>query len=891
MRRFFRRRANRAEIDAEIEDYLAEKAEALIAQGLAPKEARERARRDFGNPSLVKELSRDEWSFGEWERIAADMRFALRSLRRNPGFTATAILTLALGIGANAAIFNLLHAVILRSLPVRDAEQLRLFSVIRDGEAGESIFSYPVLRQMQTAAGDHASLAGFSAISTMESVGANGDPEPIRTQLVTGNFFDMLGVKARAGRLLSAADDSTTGAYPAVLSGAFWSKHFGSDQSALGRFITVNDTPVKIVGVAPDRFFGVSPGDRPGVWLPASAQHDVRYNTNVWNSNGNASKPFLTQPEIRWLSIISRIPNPAMVGRTAAIVNQIFARDMQREAKGWSDLVEIRSLKRMRIRLNAGDKGLADLRNRFSAPLTVLMCAAGLVLLIACVNLASLALARVASRRKEIAVRRSIGATTGRIAGQLIAEVLVLSIAGGTIGMPVALGASRLLVAWASPGEPMPLDVGSSPSMLLFGGCAAVMTGLALGLLPVLEAVNVPLAEAMKAQASSLKGMRLPWGRTLIAIQVTFSFVLLTAAVLFVRTFINYMDLSLGFTPEHLLSVGVDPLGGHYKTEQLNSVYHQVLDSLSVVPGVQSASFASSEPAVGPRHISGIRIKDHPAANQSIQETYVTPSYFSTMGMRLVAGRFFDAHDTAPKPILAVINQSAARKYFPEEGPLGRRFGPGDDNFEVIGVVADARVNNVHEDVDPMAFYSLEQSPEYANCIEIRARGSASQIEQSVRAAIHQTAPGLPVMRIRLVTELLASNLLREKLVARLASAFALLALGLACLGVYGVLSYAITRRTSEIGIRLALGAETGQVRWMVLREALAVILAGLSIGIPIAMAATRLVQGLLYGLSATDPISLAAGALTLFTIGLAAAFIPAWRASRVDPNVALRYE
>lgn len=819
------------------------------------------------------------------------MRLALRSLRRNPGFCATAILTLALGIGTNASIFNLLHAVILRSLPVPDAEQLRLFSVIRDNEADKSIFSYPLLHEMQDAARGQTFLAGFSAISTMRTTGGNGELESISTQLVTGNFFDALGVKAQAGHLLSASDDTVTSAYPAVLSGAFWAKHFGGAASAVGRFITVNDTPIRIVGIAPDSFFGVSPGDRPDVWLPISAQHDLRYHSNVWNSNGDANKPFMTQREIRWLSVIARIPSPAMMGGTAAMINQIFARDMQREAKGRNDYAEIRSLLSMRVQLDVGDKGLARLRHQFSTPLTVLMCAAGFVLLIAAVNLAALALARVVSRRKEIAVLRSIGATTGRIISQIMAEVLVLSLTGAAISVPVALGASQLLVRWASPSESMALDVGISTSMLLFVGCATVIAGLALGLIPALKAISFPLADAMKTQASSLKGMRLPWGRTLITIQITFSFVLLTGAILFVRTFINYMSLNLGFTPEYILSVRVDPLSAHYKKDELNSVYHQILESLKAVPGIASASFATSELAVGPWWISGIRIEDHPAAQQSINEVYVNPSYFSTVGMRLVAGRSFDSHDTALEPILAVINQAAARKYFPGESPLGKRFGYGHRDFEVIGVVADARVKNVHEDVEPMGFYSLEQSTQYVSSLEIRAQSSPSQIQQSVRSAIRQTAPGLPVMRIRMVTEFLAGNLSREKLMARLASAFALLALSLACVGVYGVHAYAITRRTAEIGLRLALGADSRQVRWMVLREALTVILIGIGIGIPVSIAFTRLVKSLLYGLSASDPLSFVLATVTLVAVGLTAAFVPALRASRVDPNVALRNE
>ncbi len=891
MRRFWRRWIHQSEIAAEIDNYLAEKAEALIAKGMSPEEARLLARREFGNPSVMKELSLDQWSFGEWERIAGDVRFALRSLKRNPGFAATAILTLALGIGANAAIFNLLHAVILRSLPVPYAEQLRLFSVIRDGEVSNSTFSYPVLREIQNAAGGQAAVAGFSAISTMRTVGANGDLARINTQLVTGNFFDVLEVKPQMGRVLTASDDNQSGGYPVVLSGAFWAKRFGSDPKTVGQSMTVNDVPVRIVGIAPDRFFGVSPGRMPDVWLPVAAQHDVRYSSNVWNSNGNANRSFLTQPEMRWLSIIARVPNPAMVGRTTAIANQILARDMEREVKGWQNPVEIRSLLAMRIRLDAGDRGLASLRHQFSAPLTVLMCAAGLVLLIACVNLASLALARVVSRRKEIAVRRSIGATTGRIIGHFIAEVAVLSITGGAIAIPVALGASRLLVRWASVGEPMPLDVGMSLSTLLFVGSAAVFAGLTFGLLPAVEAVNFPLADAMKTQASAIKGMRLPWGRTLIAIQIAFSFILLSAAVLFVRTFVNYLNLDLGFKPEHVLSVRIDPQGAHYKVAELTPVYRQILDRLKEIPGVQSASFATSETAVGPWRNAGINVKDHPAPNQRIQETSVNPSYFSTVGIRLVAGRLFDAHDSGSKPIWAVINQSAAKEFFPGMSPLGRQFEYGHFVFQVIGVVADARTSDVHQRVEPMAFYSLEQSPEYAVCIEIRAQGSASQIEQSVRLAIRQIAPSLPVMGIRLVTESLASNLFRERLVARLASVFAVLALALACLGVYGILSYAITRRTAEIGIRLALGAEGAQVCWMVLREAFVVVLIGLGAGIPAGIAATRFVKGLLFGLSTNDPISFGAGAIVLFAIGVAAAFIPAWRASHIDPNVALRYE
>ena len=521
------------------------------------------------------------------------------------------------------------------------------------------------------------------------------------------------------------------------------------------------------------------------------------------------------------------------------------------------------------------------------------MAAAGMVLLIASVNLASLALARVIARRKEIAIRCSIGATRGRIISQFITEVFILSVIGGTFALPVALGASQILTHWASSGDPIPLDIGMDAPLLLFILAASVIAGFLFGLLPAIEAMNFPLADAMKAHASSVKGMRLPWGRTLIAIQVMFSFVLLTGAVLFVRTFMNYASINLGFTPEHVLSIQVDPLGAHFTTEQLLPAYHQILDRVKAIPGVRSASVADRGLDAGGTSSSGFRIQGRPVGDQNINSSNVSPEYFSTVGMRLLSGRFFDYHDVGKKPVYAVINATAARELFAGMSPIGQHFGDGGDtaHYEVIGIVADARVVNVHQLPVPTAYYSMEQQPDFARVIDIRTDADPKSIEQVIRAAIHEAAPTLPVMKVTLLTSQVSSNLLREKLVARLASAFAALALALACLGVYGVLSYAVTRRTPELGIRLALGAETSSVRWMVLREALAVILIGLGFGIPVALGVTRLVRGLLYGISAGDPATLALGALALLGIGFLAAFFPAWRASRVDPNVALRYE
>lgn len=886
-------RTHRRDIDADIEAFLTEKADALIESGLSPEEARYQAHREFGNVTLARERSREEWSWGPFEHTVGALRYTVRSLRRNPYFTVTVLLTLGLGIGTNAAIFNLLHAVLLRSLPVPDAQQLHLLSVIKNQGDDGGIFSYPIFAEMQRALGNKASLAGYSSIDSMRSAVGNGEPQPVNVQLVSGDFFQVLGVTSQAGRLLVPQDNAASGTYPAVISGAYWSRRFGRDPGVVGQTINLNDTPVTIVGVSSDNFFGLRPGSRPDYWLPVSAQHDLRYQRNFWNSNGNAEKPFMAQPEIRWLSIVARIRDAHAAPWVTAAINQVYRRDMQREAHGRDDPAEVKALLNSRVRLDAGDKGLSDLRKQFAAPLMVLMGASGLVLLIACANLASLSLARVTARRKEIAVRYALGASRMTVAGHFVTETLLLSLAGGALAMPVVLGASDLLLRWASNGDPMPLNISPGAPVLLFTALSAILAGLAFGLAPAFQALNIALNEAMKAQTTSLHGTRLPWGRTMVAIEVAFSFVLLTGAVLFVRTFLNYADIALGFAPEHVLTVHVDPRGAHIATGRLLPVYHRILDRLNEMTGVESTAFAACGIDEGCKSISGIRIAGQLAGERSMQENFVTPEYFETIGMRLLSGRMFTQHDIGKKPVLAVINATAAKLYFGGANPIGRRYGYGGDieHFEIIGVAADARVNDVHEKPRPMAYYSLEQSPTYAGSLEIRVQGEPKAMETAVRTAISQAAPGLPIMWIGRLTEQVGNDLLRERLIARLASAFAVLALALACLGIYGVLSYAITRRTSEIGIRLALGAQRAAIRWMVLREAVVVVGLGLGVGLPATVAAMELVRGLLYGLSPANPASILLGIVSLLFVACAAASVPAWRASRVDPNVALRNE
>lgn len=890
-----RRRANEPAIAEDIEAHVAERTDDFIDQGLSPDEARAKARREFGNITLLKEKSRDEWSMGLLGRSGSDLGYAVRSLRRNPGFTITVLATLALGIGANGAIFNLLHAVLVRALPVPDAEQLRILTPITKGEAGEQIFSYPVLTEMQTEAGSRASLAGYSSVLRAR-VGAGADSvQQADVQLVACSFFQTLQVPAQLGRVLSPSDDRSTGNFPAVLSDRYWSTHFARDVSVVGRHLILNGAPVTIAGVAVPGFFGIEPGQHPDYWVPVSAQRDLRYNRNYWNSNGDSDKQFMLQPQIRWLGVVARIPNARLEPFVLAAVNQVYARDMKREGQK-RDRETQAELLRTKVRLDPGAKGLGSLRDRFAEPLLVLMWAVALVLLIASVNLASLALARINARRKEIAVRCSVGAGRGRILSQLLAETALLGAAGGLISIPVALWGSRILLRWASSRDLIPLVIGIDPPLLIFIALAAAVVGLLFGLFPALQALQFSLSGALKASASSVKGMRLPWGRTLIGAQVAFSFVLLAGAVLFVRTLMNYSHVPLGFIPRQVLSVQIDPLGAHFRSDQLSPLYHRLLDRLPQLPGVQSVALATCELAVGCKGISDIRVAGHPSpsgAGLRIQENTVSPGYFQTVGMSLIQGSAFDWHDNGAKPILAVINQTAANAYFGGSKAIGQHFGYGDNDhqYQVIGIVSDARVNNIHEPPTPLAYYSLVQNPAFVSSLEILTRSDPEQIALPIRSAIRAADPNLPVMQVHPLTTFIDDNLLRERLLARLASVFAILALALACLGVHGVLSYTIARRTSEIGIRLALGAQPESVRWMVLREALLVLAVGLLAGVPASIVLIQLVQKLLFGLTAADPASLAISLFSLLLAGTAAALLPAWRASRVDPMVALRYE
>jgi predicted permease len=896
-RRIFRPRHTDSDIAADIESHLAERAQELIDSGMSPEDAYRRARREFGNVTFLSEQSREEWQWVAFEQLVADMRYAARSLWRSPVYSATIILTLALGIGANAAIFNLLHAVILRSLPVPNPQQLRLISVskLKNGEYDDPIFSVPVLQQMQIAASGRAQISGFSSIADGLASIEGREPETVGYQLVSTNFFQTLTINVSYGRFFTASEERGAVPYPAVISDAFWAKRFGRSHSVLGTQAVLNNTPVVIVGVAPAEFFGVEPGKQPNLWLPVYAQFDLRYRGNTWDSNGNSNAPFFEQPQIRWLKLIVREEPGTMDAVLASLLTPVFAADMRREATGW-DPEGGKNFLNAHLVFSPGGKGLDQLRSHFADPLIVLMCAAAMVLLVACANIASLAIARSASRQKEIGIRCSLGAGRGRIIRQYLAETFILASLGGTLSVPMAIGASQLLLRWASRKNVIPLDVTLSTPILLFVLLVSFSLGCIFGVLPAFHALRSSLASILRSQASSIAGTRLPFGRVLITAQVVLSFLLLTGAGLFTKSLMNYGKLVLGFVPDQVLSVTINPLTARFTPEQLPALYQRVLDELQRTPGVVSASLSNAPLAGNTRHTSSVNVTGHPSnpgENLRMMFASVSPGYFDTVGMRLLAGRPLLPTDTPNAPLVAVINESAARRYFPDGRVIGGRFDTGNKAraYQIVGLVADARSVNIHDAPEPMAYTSMHQGVPYASTVEVRTNAGSTSIEPFLRAAIHRADSKLPITEVNAVRTILSSQLNTERLIARLAISFAALALLLACLGIYGVLAYSTVRRTSEIGLRLALGAGRFDVQALFLREILLLIIIGAVISIPLTLMVTRLVRGLLFHLEPNDPFVLVIGGLLLALAGALAAFLPAWRASRVDPMVALRYE
>ncbi len=899
MRALMGRTRMEREMDEELRGFLESSVEQKVSAGMTPEQAVRAARTEMDSANAVKHRIRSAGWETAIENLWQDLCYSLRMLAKSPVFTLVAVGSLALGIGANTAIFSLLDVVMLRSLPIEDPGRLVLFGQGRMVGSTDSLpdgsrdlFSYSFYRTFSQKNKVFSGVAAIDSIefSTHGSLSGAGS-EVITASLVSGTFFSVLGVNPDRGRILTDADDQTPGGGAvAVASHAWWQRH-GSDPAAVGKTVHIEGTNYTIVGIAPPGFFGATVGELPDFWIPLSMEKQI---SPGWNGLDN-----------KWfqsLYLIARLKPGVSVAQASANTNLVFKQILRSGYVGQTpSQKEIASIEHAQIELTSAARGLSRLRVEFSLPLEILTAIAGLVLLIACANLANLLLARGAARSREFAMRMAIGATRSRLMRQLLTESFVLALLGAAVGVACAWNAGHLLLTMASSrSDVAAMDVNPDLRVLAFTLALTVFTALLFGTAPAIRATRLDLTGSLKhGRAIAAPSSRISLARGLIVAQIALSLVLLAAASLFLRSLVKLTSVDTGFNRQNVLVFSLDEGAAEIPVDaRLANLEQQIEERVQRLPGVHAASFScfTFNQGVWSDDVSVQGVPRSPDNSQDVLFNVVGKGFFSAMGLPIVAGRGLDAADKIDSPKVAVINETMARRFFPDSSPVGRRFGMGDNpahsgDIEIVGVVKNAKYVSLQESPEAAAYFPYSQHDQYLFNFEVRYTGDAAQMIPAVRRAIAEANPNLPVNAVSTLSEQVDESTANQRLIARLSAFFGLLAAFLVCIGIYGLLSYAVARRTSEIGVRMALGAERSNVLWLILREVLVLVAIGITIGVPVALEGNRLVVKLLYGLSPADPGSLLAAIAMLAAIALLAGYLPARKASLVEPTVALRCE
>jgi predicted permease len=917
LRRLLARRMHDREMDEELRAYIDAAVEEKMRAGMSRETALRKTRIEMGSPEAVKDEIRDVGWERAIESLWQDIRYSVRMLRKNPSFTTVVVLTLALGIGANTAIFSLTNALLFKNLPVEHPAQLVLFGGARQwgvingslGSGSAQIFSNRDYEYFRDRNRSFTDLCAFQSIDDPLAVRLPGRPmaEPAVGKLVSGNYFDVLGVRPAVGRAFSPSDNAVGAAPAAVISYRYWTRDFDRDPAAVGATLEINGTAFAVVGVTPPGFFGESlEPDPPDIWLPIAAQPQVTRYASV-----------LQVPDVRWLYLMGRLePGASRAQAEAVLTAQLRQLLSARVGPNLAPDAE-QEIRRARINLTPAATGVSHLRFRYSEPLYVLMGIALAVLLVACTNIANLLLARATARHREISTRLAIGASRARLVRQLLVESLLLAAGGAATGLALSAWGTHLLTTLAFHGASyVPFQPSLDMRVLLFTLLIAVATGIASGLAPAFRLRRMNLAEALKsggrggAPEIGAKS-RFRAGKALVVAQVALSTLLLIVAGLFVRTLVQLEWQDMGFVRDHVLVAKIDPLIAGYRFSQLPGLYSNLQQQIQALPGVRSASLALYGP-MGLQWSSSFTIQGRapkPHEEHFARWDRVAPGFFETLGMAIVLGRPLGRADLNPAAHAAVINETMARRYFPHENPIGHRFGFGglqeSGDFEIVGVVKDSEFISPREEVPPTAFvpfFTAGSSPDpnarrtdersnYAGWLAVRTAGDPLSVGGEVRDAIARVDPNLPVASLTTLDRQVDASMNSERLVSDLSACFGILALVIAAIGLYGLVAYMVARRTGEIGLRMALGAETGEIRRMVLRQGIGLTLAGVIVGLASGFAAARLVASMLYGVAPSDPATFGGVAAALVCIALLASYLPARRAAHIDPMAALRNE
>ena len=838
------------------------------------------------------------------ETLLRDIRYGIRGLLKRPTFTLVALAILSLGIGANTAIFTLINAVVLKPLPVSKPEELVLFndsagegtSTLDDGDilpGRTQRWSFAAYRYFREHDGSFQELSAFRSGESRVSV-RQIDAQPGQTaqrasgQLVSGNYFAVLGVNPILGRLLTNEDDSLAAQPAAVISNGYWKQTLNSDAQVVGKSILLNSTAFTIVGVMPPEFFGVRVRRSPDFWLPLVFQPRIELR-----------KSYLDDKNVYWLNFIGRLKPGIQIGQAQADVN-VGWRQFLTEQVG-SQLNDDRRLaiQNSYISLAPGARGISGLRLFYSQALRMLMAIVALVLLIACANVGNLLLSRAAARQAEISLRQALGASRARLVRQLLTESLLLAVIGGAAGVLLAQWGVSLLVSRLA--ATSPLDVKPDASVLMFTLGISLLSGVLFGIAPALRATRTDLTSALKEKSSRGRKRRFNLGSALVVAQVAVSLILLVGAGLFARSLMKLQQEDLGFNRDNVLLASVDTRLAGYTPEQLSELYRQLHERLSALPNVRSATLASYSPMQGTSTNSTVTVRGYTAAKDedtAVSDILIGPNFSETLGVPLLMGRDIGLQDTPTSTRVAIVNQAFARAFFPNQNPIGRRATfeekSDKDDFEIVGLIGDSKYDSAKAKADRAVYrpiFQVQDQLAFANVFELRTVGEPLSLSSEVRAAIAQVNDKLPILSLTSLRIQTDETLKQEKLIAQLVSFFGLLGLLLSCVGLYGIMTHAVVRRTNEIGIRIALGAERRNIIWMVLKESLLLVALGLVVGIPAAWGAAHLISSQLFGLNPSDPVSLLTAALLLTLVAALAGYLPARRASRVNPLMALRYE
>ena len=838
-----------------------------------------------------------------FDSLLKDIRYSWRALLKRPAFSIMALVILALGIGANTAIFTLINAVILKPLPVAKPEELVLFNDspgegtrVSDGdiEAGRmDIFSYAAYQYFRQHDPSFQDLSAFrsgeSRLSVRRTDAAAGQGvERASGHLVSGNYFTVLGKNAMQGRVLTNDDDSPAAPPAAVISHGYWKQKLSGDPQIVGKTILLNGTTFTVVGVMPPDFFGTRVRRSPDFWLPLAFQPQIELR-----------KSALDDKTVSWLNMIGRLKPGVSIGQAQASVN-IALRQFLTEQSGSQLTEETRlAIQNSFVSLAPGARGLSGLRFFYSQALRMLMVIVVLVLLIACANVGNLLLSRAAARQGEISLRQALGATRRRLMRQLLTESLLLALIGGVAGVLLAQWGVSILVSKLA--ATSPLDVKPDARVLLFTLGISLVSGILFGMAPAIRATKTDLTTALKEKSSQGRKGRFNLGSSLVVAQVAVSLVLLVGAGLFARSLIKLQQEDLGFNRDNVLLAGVDTRLAGYKVTELSGVYRQLYDRLSALPNVRSVTMASYSPMSGTRTRSTLTVRGYTpnkGENMNVADVLVGPNFAETLGVPLLLGREIGLQDTKAAAHVAVVNQALAKAFYQDQNPIGRRLtfeeDSDKDDFEIVGVIGDAKYDSAKGEAERSVYrpiLQVEDQIAFANVFELRTQGEPMDLSAAVRAAVAEVNAQLPVLNVTSLRVQTDEALQQERLITQLVSFFGLLGLLLSCVGLYGIMAHAVVRRTNEIGIRMALGAERRDITWMVLRESMLLVALGLAVGLPASWASAQLISNQLFGLRPSDPLTLLTAVTLLTLVAALAGYLPARRASRVDPLVALRYE